>query len=215
MTQFLIDIITTVLAFIIGIVMYKKMNLFYRLLFVQIIVYLLVQSAAFFISNHNNWLFNLFIPIETLLLLASAYYYFNLKSARRLLILIFLTFMLVYLLDLFLWLGFNTFAFHAAIVEGIAISGVYLFIFYFQFHTNAPNNWPLLFVCIGHVLYFMCSVPYLSILFYFQNKNPILNRELFVYIVLLLAQIRYLFLAIAFFLIRNKRFSYKHFQTIT
>jgi hypothetical protein len=190
------------------------MNLFYRLLFAHITLYLLVQCVVFFIQYNNNWLFNIFLPIETALLLVSADYYFNLKFARRILVSIFSFFLLIYSFDVFLWLGINTFAFHAAIVEGIAVAGVYLYIFYLQFQTKATYNWPLLLVCLGHVLYFISSIPYLSVLFYFQASHPILNRELFIYIILLLAQVRYLLLAIAFFLMRRQRYLFTQFQPL-
>ncbi|MCZ8286510.1 MAG: hypothetical protein O9353_13745, partial [Bacteroidia bacterium] len=73
--QILMDLSTTVLAILIGILAYRKLPVFYRILFFQALAYLLIDCYAATYRN-NEQAFNLEITIEiSLVFLASSIYF--------------------------------------------------------------------------------------------------------------------------------------------
>ncbi len=204
--QILLDLSTTLLAFSIGVLVFKRLERFYRLLFFQVFTYLLVDGIALTIPFNNGWLFNAFIPIETALLLLAAQAYYNTSKSKQLLLILFGFFLMVFLADIFFFTGIIHFAYHAAIAEGILLTCVYITVLYFQLMKKMDNsNIALVMASIGMVLYFACSVPYLCVLFYFQTLDPIFNQKLFQNIIVVLAIVRYFFIAIAFFIVKRKQ----------
>ena len=195
----LLPLSTAIAALIVGLAVYKHLIKFYRLLFFQVLIYLLIDCLSIPFMPNNSWVLNIFVPMETALLFAAAQIYFDSTKSKYLLLLIYSLFVVIYLLDLIFITGINKFVYHAAIAEGICISVLYIIILYIQF--NRRFSLPLTFACLGLILYFACSIPYISTLFYFQKIDPILNQKLFQYIIVLLAHVRYSFIALAFFLV--------------
>lgn len=206
--QIVFDLLSTVLATIIGLVVFRKLDRFYRLLLLQAIIYLVIDSIASALSimpgnkYNNSWLYNIEILFETAVLFAAAQAYFNSNLSKQVLLIVFSFFLLVFCTDVFYLSSFSNFAFHAAIAEGLLMTVLYIIIMYFQFMKKADTfiTAPVILASIGMILYFAASIPYLSVIFYLQKVNAGLNRELFQNIVVVLADVRYLFIAIAFFI---------------
>ena len=123
-------------------------------------------------------------------------------KSRNLLLLFFSLFVIIYLIDIIFITGIAGFAHHASIMEGILLTGIYITILYFQLdqNTNAFENRSIIFICLGIIMYFAGSVPYLSTLFYFQKLDPRLNLKLFESIIVVLAHVRYVCLTLGFYL---------------
>jgi hypothetical protein len=198
----LISLSSAIVALWIGFFAYKKLSIFYQLLFFQVLVYVILDCISVPFMPHNSWIINLLVPVETALLFTAAHSYFNTSKSKYVLLGIYILFFAVYLLDIGCLTGVNNFAFHASIAEGVLATGIFISVLYFQLDQgmNAFNSWPITFICLGMVLYFAGSIPYLSTLFYFNRKDPVLNLKLFHNIIGLLAHVRYIGLALGFYL---------------
>ena len=81
---------------------------------------------------------------------------------------------------------------------------LFLLVLYVQF-TKGDSNWtrsPIVWISLGIILYFGGAVPYLSLMHYLQS-NPKINLLLFRIIIDVLANIRYLLLALGFWFVRR------------
>ena len=205
--QILLDLSTTLLAFGMGLMVFRKLERFYRILFFQVLIYLLVDLVASRVIGINNgWLYNVLILIETGLLLFAAQACFNTNQRKWILLAVYGGFLTVFLADVFFFTGIMNFAYHAAIAEGIILTGVYLFLLYIQLKQKIDNSSKAIIIAsIGMVLYFAATVPYLGVMFYVHQSDVSLSKELFNNIVVVLALVRYLFIAIAFFIAGKKQ----------
>lgn len=204
-TQIIIDLFTTFLAVVCGLLIYNKMNLFYRLLLFQVVFYLTVDLISFAFKPNNAWIFNIAILVETALIMAAASVYFNSRLARNFLLFLFVLFFIIYMGDLIIISGFTNFLYHSAIFEGTILTSTFLVILYLEFNKGIGNpfNISLISVCLGLVIYFAATIPYLGIMFHFQNINPHLNKQLFQNIIVILASVRYFLLAFAFYRLKR------------
>jgi hypothetical protein len=198
----LLSLSSAVLAFCTGLIAYKRLKNFYRLLFFQVLTYLMLDCISIPFIPHNSWVINILIPSETALLFAAAYTYFGTTKSKYILLLLYTLFLVIYLCDILFFTGINNFAYHASITEGVLATGIFITVLYFQLDQgmNLIDSWPVTLICLGMVVYFAGSIPYLSTLFYFQKMDPVLNLKLFKNIVELLAHLRYVCLAVGFYL---------------
>jgi hypothetical protein len=204
--QIVLDLFTALLASAIGLIVFRRLNLFYRLLLLQVIIYVVIDSIASAIglisknTYNNSWLYNVLIFIETSLLFAAAQAYFKSDTSKKVLLLFFGCFLIVFFADVFYLTDFRNFAYHAAITEGLFITGIYITLLYFQFMKKAHIflTAPIILASVGMVLYFAGTIPDLCLVTYFQKIDPHLNQELFQNIVVVLGDVRYLFIALAF-----------------
>lgn len=208
---YLNETLTIFLALVAGSMAYKKMNRFYRCLFYQLacaaILYILSHVVTKYQKhNHlplnNHWVFNLTTLIETSLMILAAYYHFTEKITKRFILLLYVFFIITYLL-LLLRSGFNTFNSFAYVIGCFAISLIYCKILYDHFYSSIHFNSPLLWVCLGALLYFAANIPYLSLMDYLNENYLHINSKLFRFIPNVFSNIRYLCLAIGFWLIRR------------
>lgn len=206
-TQIFLDLSTTFLAFGIGLIVFKRLKRFYRILFFQVLIYLFVDVAAtVFVPVNNGWLYNVLIVIEAGFLLFAAQAYFNTQRSKKVLILLFGVFLSVFFADVFIFTGIVKFAHHAAITEGIILTGVYLFLLYEQLKQKIDRSSKAMIIAsTGIALYFAGTIPYLGIMFYLRELDAALSKELFNNIVIVLALVRYLLVAIAFFIVAIKQ----------
>lgn len=198
-SQIVMDLSTTILAILIGIVAYRKLPVFYRILFFQALAYLVVDSYASTYQN-NGFTFSLGIIIEIGLVFLAAAVYFNTIKSRLVVSSLFLIFLLCFILDIYL-LGSKHFTRHAYIIGGILITGTYLTILSFHFferkdkyHTSA-----LVLTCVGIVLYFAGIEPYLSMITHI--RTPQSNTNFFNLIIVNLGHLRYFLLALSFLIL--------------
>jgi hypothetical protein len=215
----LLDIIVEsfgmILATCIGVICYKKMNMFYRLLFIQLISWLILYILSYgvteyqkhkHLSENNQWVFNIQLFCETTLLCFAANCYFEKRFAKRLV-------MLSWMLFLFFFFGrlasngffeFNVISYSAESILMLAIYTLILFqCFYetFTIEVKSPEVW----ASIGLVLYFGCNLPYFSLFNYLNSHYLNMSETLHRHITDVFSNIRYILLAIGF-LVLNKNF---------
>jgi hypothetical protein len=195
----ILDLLPMVLAILTGMLAYKKLPSFYRILFIQVLIFTAIDLYA--ASKPNNaWIFNISTIIEIGLVFLAADTYFNMIKSRLIILSLFLIFLLCFIFDIYS-LGSKHFVEHAYIIGGILITGTYLTILSFHFferkdkyHTSA-----LVLTCLGVVLYFAGIEPYLSMIKHIQD--PQANTKLFNLIIVKLGDIRYFLLALSFLIL--------------
>jgi len=197
------ELCTTILAAACGIMMFPKLNTFYRLLLLQVLIYLAGDSLASQVNN-NGWCYNILILMETPLLLIMAQAYFATLRSKLVLFFSFLIFLTVYVasipqLDKFREQPLNI---YAIVTEGVLFTIVCLIMLYQEFFKlkSMREKLPVIMVALGMLIYFAGSTPYLSMIVHIQAIDPKANLQLFFEIIIFLGEIRYLFIAIAFFL---------------
>jgi hypothetical protein len=198
------------IAFILGLYALKYLNLLYRIFFFQSLSYLillLLSYAVQYIPNmqhRNEWLFNLYMPIETGLLTWGFYEYFKAKKEKYIAWIGYAIFLILLITELSIK-GIRDFSNHGYIAECFLIVMAYMAVIYVVL-TNQNTMWrylPELWISIGLVFYFGGAMPYLSLIRYIQESHPKINVFLFRFITVGLANLRYLLLALGFWLIRR------------
>jgi len=202
---------TLFLALFFGIKAYRQMSSYFKLLFLHILVCLIIyfvshatlyfQSVNGLIKN-NQWLFNIFILVETTILSLSAHIYFKQNNIRSLVFILLPFFLLVFVIELYAK-GIRAFVSYSSVAESFILSFFYVIVLGNQFHKHV-SEWyraPIVFVSIGVLVYFICMVPYISLMHYFQKHNPSANRLLFHLVTDILANVRYILLTGAFLLV--------------
>jgi len=203
------------IALSIGIYAFPYMNRFTRILFYQLITwicfYLLSYGLTIYqeetgVDKNNQWLMNIHLLVEALWLNAAAYNYSHTKARKFLALILFGAFLTVFTTQVSVS-GFSCFANFAMAAAGLVITILYLLILYDAFRSKAVLWYtsPEIWACTGLVIYFACNVPYFSIFTYLNENYLNLSKSLFFIITDVLANIRYLFLAIAFFIVARTR----------
>ncbi len=195
--KLIIDLSTTLLAAGIGLVLYRNLRSFHRLVLWQVLLYLVTDIFAITVPVYNVMAFNVLIIMETALLTWAGALVLKTDIRPRWFVFAWLLFFAVYVYDHLFTGGFY---YHAAITQGLLLTVVYLLVLWKGLHLRVTdyNKWSVNLLALGMVLYYACSVPYLSLMFKVQRVDPVLNRTLFQYIIVLLASLRYLLIAIAF-----------------
>lgn len=205
LSQILMDLSTTILAILIGLLAYRKLPTFYRVLFFQALAYLIIDSYAVTYPN-NGMVYNISILIEIGLLLLAAHVYFKTFVSKWISFIGYFAFLLVWCFDIY-YHGKNQLAYHAYILGGIFITAMYIRILFDHYTKKNDNfrNAPLLLSCLGIFIFFAGIVPYLSMMYYLQGLDSVLNKRLFQYMMVYPAIIRYFLLALAFWLVWKNR----------
>lgn len=206
--RILMDLSPMFIAILIGILVYKRLPVFYRILFFQVLSFIAIDIYATTIKNNNAWLYNIEMIIEISLIFLAAYSYFNKVLSKRILIILFSLFLCILFINFYFYPS-NMLSNYAYITGGILITGIYLTILFSHFYIRKDDylTAPLVISGLGIVLYFAGTIPYLSMMYSLQKKDAHFNQSLFQTIVVALAFIRYLFLAIAFFLLGKFQFN--------
>ncbi|MCW3103305.1 MAG: hypothetical protein JWO09_1745 [Bacteroidetes bacterium] len=193
-----------------GIYAFRYMNRFTRILFYQLITWICFYLGSYALTTYqensniepnDHWLLNIHLLLEALWLTVAAYNYSNAKTRKSLALILYGVFLIVFTIQVSVS-GFSCFANLGMAAAGLMITILYLFILYDAFRSKA-GLWytsPEIWACIGLVIYFACNVPYFSLFTYLNDHYPILSGRLFSVITDVLANIRYFFLAIAFFI---------------
>jgi len=206
-SQILMDLSTTILAILIGLLAYQKLPAFYRILFFQALAYLIIDSYASTFPN-NGIAYNLEMLFEFSLVFLASAIYFKARNGRILIPGLFSIFLLLFVFDIYS--SPKEFAYHAYVTGGIMSTGIYLIILFFHFLGKKDNyhTSSLILTCLGIAIYFACMVPYLSMMTNLQQQNAESNKELFKLIIVTLSLLRYFLLALAF-LMHWKPFQFK------
>ncbi len=211
----LLDELTGItIALFFGVYAFRFMNSFHRIFLGQLVAYILIVMLTYIVqlipsmNNHNQWVYNLSMPIETGILTLAAYIHFKSKKEKNLIWLGYFIFLLVFTSEIVIK-GFLIFSNHGYVAECILLIVLYLLVLYSLFikQNIAWKHTPEIWISIGIVVYFGSVLPYLSLLQYFQEYFPEINRMLFRLITVGLSNIRYLLLAYGFWLIRRNALS--------
>ncbi len=218
-TQFLYEASSLALALVAGIFAYPYITKFMRILFCQLVVWILFYFSGYGITyyqkmNHiaqnNIWLYNIAVPIEFLILTIAASTVFKHKLTRN----VVLSSYIFFLVSLYLQTYFSktdSFINYAMASGSIIMTTVFVWIIYIKFTSALPfrEYKPEVFACLGLIIYFACNVPYICLMPYLNESSPEQSKSLFNNIIDNLANFRYLLLAIAFILTRiNKNKTY-------
>lgn len=202
------------LAVFTGILAFRRMNRFFKTLLLQVVIWGVFYAGSYFITLQqqsageqidNRWLMNIHLIIETGLLLMAAW--FVLPKTLR-------TFVCAGAFLLFLFVlgiqvgkqGFGVYLNYADVSACLLITLVFSVVLYTFGQQSSVRLWrsPEKWACLGILMYFACSVPYVSMMNYLQTENPAANTFLYYLISGVLANLRYLLLALAFGLLYRR-----------
>lgn len=203
------------LAIIFGMLAFRNMDRFFRVLLLQVMVWGAFYGFSHIITNwqqanhvpiDNQWLLNIHMVIETGLLLTAAWFVLPEMLRKGLTFGAFLIFLIVFVMQAGNQ-GFGSYLNYADVTACIGITLVFSVVLYTFDHRTAsfwrsPEKW----ACLGILLYFACSVPYVSMMRYLESTNPEVNTFLYYLISGVLANVRYFLLALACWMIyRNAK----------
>lgn len=203
-----------------GMLAFRYMNRFFRVLLLQVAVWSVFYAIAHLVTRcqqlqqvpiDNQWLINIHLILETGLLLAAARFALPGTTGKILTGGAFGIFLVVFGLQSFRQ-GFGIYLNYADVSACLILTTVFsLVLFTFgQGTTKGFKNIPEKWACLGILIYFACSVPYVSMMHYLEVENPKVNSFLYHLISDLLANLRYLLLAFSFLLIYRSATSKTH-----
>ncbi|HTB31892.1 MAG TPA: hypothetical protein VK808_07695 [Bacteroidia bacterium] len=211
MVQVVIESLSLVLAFGMGLRAFQSMSLLHKTFFFQLVAYILIFILAIVVKliayannvpPYNQWVYNLYMPIETGILVWAGFEYFKNSGKRFLIYVGYLIFLTIFISEICVK-GIMILSNHGYVAEGILLLVIYLLLLYSQF-TKSNNAWkrsPEIWISLGIVLYFGGSIPYLTLMNYLQESHSAINQFLFYFIIDGLANVRYLLLGLGFWLI--------------
>jgi hypothetical protein len=205
--QMMTESVCLIFAFIMGILSYSRMNIFFRTLFYQLTLWLLFYLSTYVLITYQKQhginpndllLINLSVFLEGTLLIVSGYLRLSAGWYRYATIAVYILYASVFLFEA-LTKGLWTFENYSFILLCIIITILFSKILFDNSGKIFSN--PFFWSCLGLVLYFACLVPYMSMVNYLNINYPDLSEFLFHVITDVLANVRYLFLAICFWII--------------
>lgn len=170
--------------------------MFHRLILAQVVLYLIADIIAFSNKMINPQIFNAYMLVEAVLVIWAFFWDAKNQVVQRLYLGLLGLFGIVFAIDL---ATMNGFFLHAAIAEGMILTVVTLHWLQNHFFTGGEGQKGGSPLAIGLLLYFACTIPYLSIMLFLQKSDASVNRTLFQNIVLVAAHARYILVAIGFF----------------
>lgn len=203
-----------------GILAFRNTDRFFKTLLLQVTVWgvfyglshvITLQQQAQGLPIDNRWLMNVSMILETGLLLAAAWFVLPKVFRTPLTVGAFLLFLGVAALQSWKH-GFGTYLNYADTTACLVNTVVYTAVLYtFGQRTDkrlwhSPEKW----ACLGILLYYACSVPYLSMMHYLEVNAPKVNTFLYYLISNVLADVRYLLLAVAFLMIYRSAAKQRH-----
>jgi hypothetical protein len=210
--QLIVRLVLSV-AFVSGLYTWRYLPEFLRWLFLQLLVWISIYVLGHFFMvkievaaenvKTNSHIYNLGFGLEILILLKAIHVYFK-KYIPSLVFWILATFCIVCQLIEFLFMGIFEPHLYSYSLEGLIISGFVSVLIYQQFHSfSSMYRSAYICVCLGLLLYFVVQIPYVSVLAKLNKQNQNISGGLFRLIVKNLADLRYLLLALSFWLARK------------
>lgn len=218
MIKTIAEIISLSALFVTGILAYRHMDRFFRLVYIQGLVWIIFYLALFLLGLfpgsessfvNNQWLVNIHMLLECLLLMAAAREQLSKRWQLCTMAILLFLFLLTALLQ-GLAKGFGHYLNYADVAGCLAITIIYSMVLYQVMHQALSyKRSSTVLLCGGLLLYFAGSVPYIALLHYIQDRNPYYNALLFDLISNSLAFFRYTLTALAFFYLYHKAISQK------
>lgn len=207
------------LALVLGILAFRRMSRFCRILFFQLAVWIVFYSILYMVTMYqkingikpNNLpVLNLSILVEATLLLAAGYTQLNNRLGKSLLITAFIIFLGVFAAQLRnngVWVFTN----YAYIIVCFIVVALYSFVL-FKFWVSCPSEWfkaAEIWICLGILIFYTCIAPYMTLVNYLNSEYLEVSKFLSRLITDVLANVRYLFLALGFWLARHNALQLK------
>jgi hypothetical protein len=197
------DLFCVCLALACGTLSFRYLSTAYRILFMQIVVYLVTYSLGCMFKKYNNFIYNMGTFLEITLLLLSVQAYIRLRWISYVLLFLYSCYVTIYILQL----KENLFLFanYSYVTGGIAVVIGYLFVLYKSFTTTISIHKKVSGVCVslGLLIYFGCNVPNFSMIKYLNNHKTNLGMLIFNALNDSSANIRYFLMAYAFWCLRK------------
>jgi hypothetical protein len=202
--SFLLSIIVKVAAIVVGIVYWKWLPLPYRIIMAQVFVGILAETAGKIMNllhyPSNQWVFNIYMLLETLLLSSAAYFFMNEDSMRRLAKYLLFFFIGFWPLCLYLYTFFQFFsAYYVSYSFFLILLYTYVLTNYALFTKKKLLGNPLFIICISVIMMFAGTIPYFGTLKHVV-ENDVDVALLFFYVIITINLIRYSLVTIAFYL---------------
>ncbi len=207
------NLICPAIALSLGLIAYRSMNRFWRLLFFQTIAYGVTLIISYIVTTYQKLngqdentlvIYNVFMLIEMFMLMAAAHIYFNTPISKYLTFLGYGLFLLVFIAQIY-HNGFATFANYASAAQNTILALFYGAILYrqFFFHSTSPAKSPEIWMTIGLLAFLVGCIPYITMINYMQRNFPMENIVLYANIINFLSVGRYSLLALGFFLVHR------------
>jgi len=199
------------LAFVLGWYAFKRMDTFFRIVFVQVSVWLFCYISSYVVTifqktygleQNNQWVMNIHMILETSILLFAASKQLKHRAERVFVATaygVFLTVVILSLISKGPFIYFN----NADVTECLIMTTVYTYILYrliWKGESTRQNTAGIV-LCIGLLIYFACSVPLIAMLHLMEKHDPETGSFLFYIINDVTANLRYLLTAVAFWLV--------------
>lgn len=210
--QIINDTVVLLIASYTGIRSFKRMDSFKKILFTQLVVWMIFYLLSYLITvsqkyrgvqEDNQWMYNASTFLEISLLIFAASTFFKDIVMKRLVAMAYILFLII---SAVMWwkFGFRKFNVNAYVPGSLVICVLYSLILYDCFFKNRdlpklrnPDIW----ICIGLLIYFACNLPYFSLFHYLNEHHLEFSKILFNLITEVLANIRYLMLGLGFWLV--------------
>jgi hypothetical protein len=213
MLQVLNESLSLLLVFIVGAFAFHYMDLFGRILFYQLAIWIEFYLLSYIVTSYqlqqgteqnNLWVMNASVFIEIIFLARAGYELMKTPKKKYLLVCAICLFVIMFAIEIG-YKGVDVFANYSYIFGSLLLVITFSFALYIQMGKGSPvpKTSPEMWMCLGILLYFTCGIPYLSLVNYLNANHPGVSTFLFHLINDGLANIRYLLLAVGFWLIRR------------
>lgn len=204
------------IAILVGLLVFKSLHTGHRYLLYQTILALLVLLFCYYLTwyqkthlleRNTHLVYNIAIPFEIGFIYMYINHFFKSNIIRTVLIISYVLFLILYAIESFT-IGYNTLHNYSLIFAALCISALSIRMLYISFLSKANTilHNGTFWICFGLVLYFLVTIPYISLINFFIIKKVAYNKTLYFVIINLLALFRYIFLAIGFFIVyKNKK----------
>ncbi|MEZ5172156.1 MAG: hypothetical protein R2850_01250 [Bacteroidia bacterium] len=190
--------------------LWGRLGIASRLIAVQAGVSFLADIAAYYCmstwNSNNEFIYNLYMLFEFILISGAIYYSINHITIKKIIKFLLIAFPIVVLLS-YIKLEFTRLNHLALVINFILLSVFNLIYLVFPDYRDPKSVQPMLWVSIGHVVYFLGVTPYFTGREFIIENWPEMADTLFDYINNMLAVLRYLLIALGFALLyfRNEK----------
>ena len=200
-----LELFANAFAGLIGLILFRRLPLAYRIILLQVLIGLTVEmiSAGLFKNQPNVIFYNIYMLVDSFLLMYAGYLLTQKKSS--------FLFMITFLAVPMIWVceylikAKHQFYSSTFVTYASALVVIYSRILYKKIYTSNDSIWkiPELWLSIGLIIFYGCTVPYFA-LFNFVMK---LSKEQQGFLKLIVLDIpnnlRYLCTCLAFILVAN------------
>lgn len=206
LTNFIRDTGTQILALSVGLFFYKRLNLFAKLLLLQVGISLVNFGLAKVISHYdgdsnNQITYSFYVLIESLIVFFAAYVYEPRLRNRKFFGLGLFLILASYLIQ-FLISGFHKLPIYAFLTSSIFISAIHLYVLY-EVVTNKEDHAfakAIIVLNLGVIVSFVCMAPYMAVFNYLNANDIKISIQLYNWVLLSCSNFRYLSYLIGFIL---------------